>query len=204
MPCNTAIHRRSWPAAKANSSMEPSTGRAPYGGYPSARRSPSGRASWRMPDTYHTAGLRRGPPLQVLRRPGQPPSVSSTTGHCSRQIHASRACGVSGSMPASPNVARTPSVHRQWIRHSKANGDIHWVGYCTSLFRAISASGARYLANTRSAPKSSSSSVCEPLAGDEASRSPLTPPCHKAGCHGPAHKPAVRSFPSEAPIEMER
>src|SRR5207342_2189417 len=30
------------------------------------------RASWRMPDTYHTAGIRRGPPPQVLRRPGQP------------------------------------------------------------------------------------------------------------------------------------
>jgi hypothetical protein len=26
-----------------------------------------------MPDTYHTAGLRRGPPPQLLRRPGQPP-----------------------------------------------------------------------------------------------------------------------------------
>jgi hypothetical protein len=26
-----------------------------------------------MPDTYHTAGIRRGPPPQVLRSPGQPP-----------------------------------------------------------------------------------------------------------------------------------
>ena len=26
-----------------------------------------------MPDTYHTAGLRRGPPPQLLRDPGQPP-----------------------------------------------------------------------------------------------------------------------------------
>ncbi|HWD47712.1 MAG TPA: single-stranded DNA-binding protein [Actinomycetota bacterium] len=25
-----------------------------------------------MPDTYHTAGLRRGPPPQLLREPGQP------------------------------------------------------------------------------------------------------------------------------------
>jgi hypothetical protein len=28
------------------------------------------RVSARMPDTYHTAGLRRGPPPQTLRRPG--------------------------------------------------------------------------------------------------------------------------------------
>jgi hypothetical protein len=25
-----------------------------------------------MPDTYHTGGIRRGPPPQVLRSPGQP------------------------------------------------------------------------------------------------------------------------------------
>jgi hypothetical protein len=37
-------------------------------------RSPSGRAAWSLPDTYHTAGLRRGPPPQVLRSPGQPPA----------------------------------------------------------------------------------------------------------------------------------
>jgi hypothetical protein len=43
-------------------------------GYPSARRSPSGRATWRLPDTYHRAGLRRGPPPQLLREPGQPPA----------------------------------------------------------------------------------------------------------------------------------
>jgi hypothetical protein len=30
---------------------------------------PSGRVSWRLPDTYHTAGLRRGPPPQLLRGP---------------------------------------------------------------------------------------------------------------------------------------
>jgi hypothetical protein len=33
---------------------------------------PSGRAAWSLPDTYHTAGIRRGPPPQVLRNPGQP------------------------------------------------------------------------------------------------------------------------------------
>jgi hypothetical protein len=30
-----------------------------------------------MPDTYHTAGIRRGPPPQVLRRPGQPRAFSN-------------------------------------------------------------------------------------------------------------------------------
>jgi putative transposase len=35
-------------------------------------RSPSGRAAWRLPDTYHTADIRRGPPPQLLRSPGQP------------------------------------------------------------------------------------------------------------------------------------
>ena len=43
-------------------------------------RSPSGRASWRMPDTYHTAGIRRGPPPQLLRRPGQPRPRSQAAG----------------------------------------------------------------------------------------------------------------------------
>jgi hypothetical protein len=38
-------------------------------------RSPSGRAAWRLPDTYHTAGIRRGPPPQLLRSPGQPPGA---------------------------------------------------------------------------------------------------------------------------------
>jgi hypothetical protein len=33
---------------------------------------PSGRAAWSLPDTYHTAGIRRGPPPQVPRSPGQP------------------------------------------------------------------------------------------------------------------------------------
>ena len=28
----------------------------------------------RIPDTYHTAGIRRGPPPQLLREPGQPPA----------------------------------------------------------------------------------------------------------------------------------
>ena len=31
-----------------------------------------------MPDTYHTAGIRRGPPPQLLRDPGQPPVVASS------------------------------------------------------------------------------------------------------------------------------
>ncbi len=34
--------------------------------------SPSGRCSWRTPDTYHPAGLRRGPPPQLPRLLGQP------------------------------------------------------------------------------------------------------------------------------------
>jgi hypothetical protein len=29
-----------------------------------------------MPDTYHTAGIRRGPPPQLLREPGQPPALT--------------------------------------------------------------------------------------------------------------------------------
>jgi sugar lactone lactonase YvrE len=29
-----------------------------------------------LPDTYHTAGIRRGPPPQHLRQPGQPPAGS--------------------------------------------------------------------------------------------------------------------------------
>ena len=32
----------------------------------------SGRVTWRLPDTYHTAGIRRGPPPQLLPEPGQP------------------------------------------------------------------------------------------------------------------------------------
>jgi hypothetical protein len=31
-----------------------------------------------MPDTYHTAGIRRGPPPQLLRDPGQPPAERLT------------------------------------------------------------------------------------------------------------------------------
>jgi hypothetical protein len=38
-------------------------------------RSPPGRAAWPLPDTYHMAGIRRGPPPQVLRSPGQPQSA---------------------------------------------------------------------------------------------------------------------------------
>jgi hypothetical protein len=36
------------------------------------------RAAWRLPDTYHTAGIRRGPPPQLLRSPGQPHYLSLT------------------------------------------------------------------------------------------------------------------------------
>jgi hypothetical protein len=39
---------------------------------------PSGRAAWRLPDTYHTAGIRQGPPPQVLRGPGQPRACGRT------------------------------------------------------------------------------------------------------------------------------
>jgi hypothetical protein len=61
-----------WSPARAAGAWR---GRWWCGGYPSARRSPSGRATWRMPDTYRTAGLRRGPPPQLLREPGQPPGT---------------------------------------------------------------------------------------------------------------------------------
>jgi hypothetical protein len=73
--------RRRWQARQQPASPARAAGAGrgrswPCGGYPSARRSRSGRASWRMPDTYQTAGLRRGPPLQVLRRPAQPRTCS--------------------------------------------------------------------------------------------------------------------------------
>ena len=76
------------------------------GGYPSARRSPSGRVSWRMPDTYHTAGLRRGPPLQVLQRPGQPlnPSSSDTL---------LRRCPQGGHSPVRPPSRVSPARSRE-------------------------------------------------------------------------------------------
>jgi hypothetical protein len=95
--------RRAWPAAPAGRSPPP--GRAgPHGrrrqarrprrlparaagarrgqswrwaGYPSARRSPSGRVSWRMPDTYHTAGHRAGTATSTSTGTGTTSSGSS-------------------------------------------------------------------------------------------------------------------------------
>jgi hypothetical protein len=59
-------------------------------GYPSARRSPSGRASWPMPDTYHPAGIRRGPPPQPLRDPRQPLATPAACATARRSTRRSR------------------------------------------------------------------------------------------------------------------
>jgi hypothetical protein len=45
--------------------------RAGSSAYPSAGGgSPSGRAAWRLPDTYHTAGIRRGTATSSSTKPG--------------------------------------------------------------------------------------------------------------------------------------
>src|ERR687897_1841471 len=71
---------------------------------------PSGRAAWRLPDTYHMAGIRRGPPPQVLRSPGQPPSEPADPGN------GRSSCGNGQARSQMPrvNLARHPPYDLDW------------------------------------------------------------------------------------------
>ena len=142
-PGPTAPHGRRRPARHPPGSparAAPAARRQSWrcGGYSSTRRSPSGRASWRMPDTYHTAGLRRGPPPQLLRRPGQPQS-SNKIRHGPRSSRPTRASVTDGCFdpptkqmlrpvhllgnrrPASSSAASAadPDCHEAWLVSSR-------------------------------------------------------------------------------------
>jgi hypothetical protein len=111
---------------------------------------PSGRASWRMPDTYHTAGIRRGPPPQVLRSPGQPPAKPQH--HPGIPLEVTRP----GGHPRGPAEPAILAPAGRIVRRGRLGGLVHeyaqvaWGDQCLAPTRSPRATAASLATCSRS------------------------------------------------------